>query len=247
MTEMLSIGQFARTAGLSPRALRSYDELGLLRPARVDPRTGYRWYLPSQVSQAEVIRVSRAMQMPLAELAELLHDDPQAAHARVNRHRAAITQQSAFSRTLASQVHQLIDGEDPREADTMDLQAIVIYVDDLAVSMQFYGGNLGLPLVYEHAERAAYQVGASRLLLHPRGDGLDYPKRGPGEVSGRGIELSLGVDDVDSCIDRLQRQGVVVAHPPADEPWGERDAVILDPDGLTVRLSQSLAGTWLNT
>jgi DNA-binding transcriptional MerR regulator len=247
MTEMLSIGQFARAVGLSPRALRSYDELDLLRPARVDPHTGYRRYLPSQVSQAELIRVSREMQMPLAQVAALLREEPHAAHERVDRHWAAITQQAAFSRSLASQIHQLIDGEDPREADTMDLQAIVIYVDDLAASMQFYGGNLGLPLVYEHAERAAYQLGASRLLLHPRGDGLEYPKRCAGEVTGRGIELSLGVDDVDGCIDRLRREGIAVVHPPADEPWGERDAVILDPDGLTVRLSQSLAGTWLST
>ncbi|HEY6275200.1 MAG TPA: MerR family DNA-binding transcriptional regulator [Streptosporangiaceae bacterium] len=35
--EVLSIGEFARLSRLSPRALRLYDELGLLPPARVDP------------------------------------------------------------------------------------------------------------------------------------------------------------------------------------------------------------------
>lgn len=38
----LSIGAFAQESGLSPKALRLYDDLGLLAPADVDPRTGYR-------------------------------------------------------------------------------------------------------------------------------------------------------------------------------------------------------------
>ena len=39
---MLSIGDFARLGRVSPRMLRHYDELGLWRPDRVDPTTGYR-------------------------------------------------------------------------------------------------------------------------------------------------------------------------------------------------------------
>ena len=39
---LLSIGAFAQATRLSPKALRLYDELGLLRPARVDEWTGYR-------------------------------------------------------------------------------------------------------------------------------------------------------------------------------------------------------------
>jgi protein phosphatase len=41
---MLTIGAFAKACRLSPKALRLYDELELLRPARVDPDTGYRYY-----------------------------------------------------------------------------------------------------------------------------------------------------------------------------------------------------------
>src|SRR6266581_3995848 len=39
---LLTIGSFARASRLSPKALRLYDELGLLRPARVDPLSAYR-------------------------------------------------------------------------------------------------------------------------------------------------------------------------------------------------------------
>lgn len=45
---MLSIGDFARFAGVSVRMLRHYDTLGLLVPAYVDPATGYRHYAADQ-------------------------------------------------------------------------------------------------------------------------------------------------------------------------------------------------------
>jgi hypothetical protein len=39
----MSIGEFARRSRLSPKALRLYNELGLLTPARVDDDSGYRY------------------------------------------------------------------------------------------------------------------------------------------------------------------------------------------------------------
>ena len=45
--ERMSIGEFARRSGFSPRAFRIYDELDLLRPARVDEDSGYRHYEPA--------------------------------------------------------------------------------------------------------------------------------------------------------------------------------------------------------
>ncbi|MGY2007873.1 MerR family DNA-binding transcriptional regulator [Nocardia gipuzkoensis] len=41
---MLSIGDFARHGQVSVRMLRHYDAIGLLRPARVDAASGYRYY-----------------------------------------------------------------------------------------------------------------------------------------------------------------------------------------------------------
>jgi DNA-binding transcriptional MerR regulator len=40
----MSIGEFAGRSRLSAKALRLYDELRLLPPARVDPDSGHRWY-----------------------------------------------------------------------------------------------------------------------------------------------------------------------------------------------------------
>jgi DNA-binding transcriptional MerR regulator len=48
--QLLRIGGFARASWLSVKALRAYHEIGLLVPADVDPRTGYRLYSGGQLS-----------------------------------------------------------------------------------------------------------------------------------------------------------------------------------------------------
>lgn len=47
---MFFIGDFARHGRVSVRMLRHYDAIGLLRPARVDPHTGYRLYTADQLA-----------------------------------------------------------------------------------------------------------------------------------------------------------------------------------------------------
>ncbi|MFJ8812855.1 MerR family transcriptional regulator [Amycolatopsis thermoflava] len=76
---LLTIGAFARAAGLSPKALRLYDDLGLLRPASVDPISGYRRYSPDQLERARLIGLLRRTGMPLARISlALSRPDPAA-------------------------------------------------------------------------------------------------------------------------------------------------------------------------
>ena len=65
---LMSSGEFARTSGLTRKALRLYDELGLLTPTRVDPQSGYRFYAPAQLEQARLVAWLRRLGMPLAEI-----------------------------------------------------------------------------------------------------------------------------------------------------------------------------------
>ena len=77
MDDLLSIGRFARLAGLSVGALRHYDELDLLRPARIDPVTGYRSYRRDQLETAAAIVRWRDLEVPLESIRDLLAtDDP---------------------------------------------------------------------------------------------------------------------------------------------------------------------------
>lgn len=70
--DLLSIGAFASLTRLSIKALRLYDQLGLLEPRQVDPQTGYRFYSIDQLSSARMIRNMRDMDMPLATIRQVL-------------------------------------------------------------------------------------------------------------------------------------------------------------------------------
>ncbi|MFE5492040.1 MerR family transcriptional regulator [Streptomyces virginiae] len=65
---MHSIGEMGRDSGLGVSALRFYDRVGVLPPARVDPATGYRWYAPEQLDEARLLARLRQAGMPLADI-----------------------------------------------------------------------------------------------------------------------------------------------------------------------------------
>jgi DNA-binding transcriptional MerR regulator len=84
--EEISIGEFARRCRLSLKALRLYDERGVLVPSRVDQASGYRYYSTAQLDQARLVVMLRQLQLPLAAIKELLACDPAEAATRIAEH-----------------------------------------------------------------------------------------------------------------------------------------------------------------
>ena len=76
MKRLLRIGDMARLTGVSIKALRFYDEQGLLRPDHVDPQSGYRHYTPDQAERLAMISNLRAIDFSIAEIASLLENGP---------------------------------------------------------------------------------------------------------------------------------------------------------------------------
>ncbi|MFJ5032863.1 MerR family transcriptional regulator [Streptomyces sp. NPDC088560] len=72
MTSHLSIGDFSRATHMTVKTLRHYHELGLLEPADVDPRSGYRRYSAEQIPTAQIVRRFRDLGMPLEEIRTVL-------------------------------------------------------------------------------------------------------------------------------------------------------------------------------
>jgi DNA-binding transcriptional MerR regulator len=66
------IGEFAELSGVSAKTLRFYDDIGLLAPASVDPRTGYRFYVPQQLPEIASIIAMKELGVPLARLRGLM-------------------------------------------------------------------------------------------------------------------------------------------------------------------------------
>ena len=70
-TALIASGEFARLSGLSRKALRYYEEQGLLLPAQVNAQTGYRAYDPASLRLARRITALRAMGMSVEEIVRI--------------------------------------------------------------------------------------------------------------------------------------------------------------------------------
>jgi DNA-binding transcriptional MerR regulator len=120
--ELLPIGRFARLSGLTIKALRHYDEIGLLRPARVDDATGYRRYALTQARDAEAIRRLRSLELPLEEIRALLGADEAMLRDRLAVHRARIEGHAVETRRVLAELDRLIDGKEPLVPEERDVQ-----------------------------------------------------------------------------------------------------------------------------
>ena len=121
--DLLVIGRFARLAGLSVGALRHYDDLDLLRPAWVDPQTGYRSYRRDQLDTARTIVRLRDLEMPLDEIRTYLAtDDPAEQRRLLGDHGRRIEARTFRLQRVLHVVGQLADGApDPSAKENLTM------------------------------------------------------------------------------------------------------------------------------
>lgn len=72
--DLLSIGEVAHLKGVGVKALRYYERIGILRPAYVNPDTGYRYYALRQMNELDVIVSCVQLGVPLKELADYVSE-----------------------------------------------------------------------------------------------------------------------------------------------------------------------------
>ena len=115
--EWLSIGEFSELSRLSPKALRLYDQLGLLVPARVDASNGYRWYAPSQLDRARVVELQRHLEMPLSRITAVLRLSGRPAAEAVTAYWEEVEGEITQRRAIAGYLRRSMEGgttaEDP--------------------------------------------------------------------------------------------------------------------------------------
>jgi DNA polymerase III subunit beta len=102
--ELLTISAFARRVGLTPSALRFYDDCGLLRPAEVDEKNGYRYYAPDQEPRAALLRDLREIDLPLTEVRVVLDGNPNEAADAVRGHLRAVEGKADAARRAATRI-----------------------------------------------------------------------------------------------------------------------------------------------
>jgi DNA-binding transcriptional MerR regulator len=109
--DLMSIGEFARLSRLSAKALRLYDELGLLPPTQVDPDSGYRWYAAGQLDNARLVASLRQIGVPLAQIQPILRLEPAAAAAQVGAYWSGAEADHAARRDLAGYLVDRLAGK----------------------------------------------------------------------------------------------------------------------------------------
>ena len=118
MEDLIPIGQFASASRLSPKALRLYDENGLLLPARVDPDSGYRFYRLDQLREAMLIGLLRSAGMPLVEIRRVLASP---STARIDEYEAALAGELVERRRILDYVRRFLKEEQMFEVQTKTL------------------------------------------------------------------------------------------------------------------------------
>ena len=117
---LVPIGRFARLAGLSVPQLRLYDRRGLLVPAARDRRSGYRYYSEAQAAAARAIALLRSIDVPLADIQELLAaPEPQRVRRVFAEHRRRVERRLGEARAALESIDRIIsEGELMEREDT---------------------------------------------------------------------------------------------------------------------------------
>src|SRR5579863_2034129 len=101
---MFGIGEFARHGRVSVRMLRHYDAIGLLRPACVDPASGYRFYQASQLAELNRVIALKDLGFTLQQVQAILDEKVSAAELR------------GMLRLRRAEIHAHIEAESARLA-----------------------------------------------------------------------------------------------------------------------------------
>lgn len=168
---MLTIGEFSRLSRVTPRMLRHYDALGLLRPEAVG-ENGYRYYRQEQLSDLVRIQWLKGYGFSLGEIGELLGLDNGRLARRLRERRAALYQKLDAQRAL---IHQI-------ETDILRMEGIkvmekayhVVLMEDPEQKVFSIRKTIGVAQYHELFEelrreakcRGLTQAGPIQMLYH---------------------------------------------------------------------------------
>ena len=113
------------------------------------------------------------------------------------------------------------------------IDAITLFVEDVATAKAFYVEVFALPIHYEDDNSVVFRFGGTliNLLDVAEAPGLIEPAVVAPKEAGSRIQFTIAVDDVDATCQMLKARGVELLNGPMDRPWGIRTASFRDPDG----------------
>lgn len=250
-TDGLKIGELAHASGLSIRAVRYYDQIGLLTPSRRSA-SGHRLYTDHDVQRLYRICLLRRTGLRLAEIAGAL-DDPNwdmthtiVAHRQLLDRQLAVGQ--ALRRRLERMAERLAHADAPGTTEFLDtLEEMSMFDDALQerISVLVYDD---IPAMHDYLVRVfglgqgrlerdgagtcvhgEVRVGDETIWLHP--PSTRFGLASPRSLGGANGITAVLVDDVDAHHARAVDAGAEITYPPTDQPYGYREYSARDPEG----------------
>ena len=185
---MFSIGEFARHGRVSVRMLRHYDSLGLLRPASVDPLTGYRTYEAAQFARLNRIVALKDLGFTLSQVQSILDDkvSTEELHGMLRLREAELHTRVATDTARLAQVKlrlAIIEREGIMPTDDIAIKPIpAVTVAELSGQASGFEPSAIGPVVGPLFDGLCERL--DRLGVQPAGPGIAYYEhRGDGEVT----------------------------------------------------------------
>ena len=171
-----TVNGLARLAGVSVRTLHWYDEIGLLRPARVT-EAGYRMYGPDEVDALQSILFYRALGVPLKQIGALMADASAGRLAALQSHRAALLCRRAQLDALLATLDKTILTEEGKCAMT-DAEKFEGFKQKLVAENEASNAKLMVlsPEQYGEMQKLSARINAALAAAVRAGEAPDGPE-----------------------------------------------------------------------
>lgn len=180
---MFTIGDFARHGRVSVRMLRHYDATGLLRPARVDPASGYRFYEAGQLARLNRIIALKDLGFTLDQVHAMLDEQVSAEQLRgmLRLRQAELRSQIAADTSRLTQVEarlRIIEMEGAMPADDIQVKRIpAVRVAELTAAAASLEPASITPVIQPLYRELGERLG--RAGLTPAGPAIAYYEDAP--------------------------------------------------------------------
>ena len=225
---MFGIGDFAALGRVSVRMLRHYDAIGLLRPARVDPSSGYRYYSADQLSRLNRIIALKDLGFTLEQVQTVLDEKVDVTELRgmLRLRRAQLREQLAVESARLTRIEarlRLIESEATMSTEEVVIKAIApVRVAELsAVAASYEPPDIGpvitplYPELFRRLEEAGIAMAGPPMAYY--GSAPDAPD---GVICHAAVPIgevpagNLGVEIVD--LPGVEEAATLIHHGPMD-------------------------------
>lgn len=248
--EMLKVGDLARTAGLTVRALHHYESIGLLNPS-AHTSGGHRLYGPDAVTRLYRITRLRQLSLSLDQIRSALDDPQWGLLGEIRQHLEALDAQlnalSALRTNVAAALASVAANDDP----TSTLLEVLTTMEEIHSSVR---RRISI-LVYQDVEAAHHHLvnvfgltpgdvthgpdgtvvhaevfaGDGAIWLHP--ESPPHQLLSPARLGGATATTAVMVRNVDEHYALVVDRGGRIDYPPTDQPYGYREYGARDLEG----------------